>query len=131
VKGRQAAVALLSSGVDVITSGLNDANFGLVEAVKDAGKPVSLTGNYTDKRTLSPAFIASIVFDFSDGYGQILTQIGEGKRTGYYEMTMGKGLSVQTYTIDAAAKAKVDAIVADIQSGKTTVTPKTDEVVLP
>lgn len=108
VAARQAAEAMIRDGADFIIMLLNLGSYGVMEAAK--GKPVLITTFMTDKHDMAPKNLAgSVLADFSVPWKEIIRNIQNGQRAGYYDLRPGHGLSLsKLYNVpeDAATKAQ-------------------------
>jgi basic membrane protein A and related proteins len=120
VKARQAAEAQINSGVDFIIIFVNYGQYGVIEAAKAAPRPVLLTTHQTEKWDLAPkVFTASLNAHFVIPYREVVGRILKGERTGYYEMTVGRGLEISDIrNIPQEVAAKVRAITKEVVAGK-------------
>lgn len=124
VKAQQLTSQLLSSGHDVILTSLNLGVVGSFKAVND--KPAGsawITVKYTDKSKNGPEhFAATALYDFIAPLQSIIEKIDAKETKGYYQITFGKGASVEIGdSVPAEAKAAVDATVKGITDGSITV----------
>ena len=107
---RQAAQEFINEGCDVILSGVNLGNFGIIEAVNEASSPVFFTTVYTDKRAFSPKrFLTSDLFDFDGPLAGLLAGIANGEPGGFTAMRWGEGQPRYTLFPVANVPAEVDA----------------------
>lgn len=123
LKARQAAEGLISQGVDVIISAVNLGNFGLYNAVKEAGKPIFITTTYTDKLAQAPDnYLSSDLFNFSIPVKGIVSKIVAGEKKGFWSMEYGEGKERSTqfpiHNVSASINNKVKQIADDVASGK-------------
>jgi simple sugar transport system substrate-binding protein/basic membrane protein A len=133
-EAKEAALSLISKGVDVLTGKLNAAEAGLVQAAKE--KNIYVTGRGFDQTAIAPDLVlTNIVEDWPSMIGSAAEDVKAGKLFGtfvQYGYDTGKttGASLK-YSADKAygpavpeAVAKeVDAMAADFASGKLKVTP--------
>lgn len=97
MRARQAAEVMITYGCDVILSGVNMGNFGIIEAVNQSPSPVLFTTLYTSKREFSPnRFLTSDLFDYSGPLVTILKRVAQGEPGGYLPMPWGEGLARYT-----------------------------------
>lgn len=120
VKAQQLTSQLLSSGNDVILTSLNLGVVGSFKAVND--KPAGaawITVKYTDKSKNGPKhFAATALYDFIAPLKTIVQKIEANETKGYYQITFGKGASVELGdSVPAEAKDAVDASVKGITDG--------------
>jgi basic membrane protein A len=130
-KARQVADALIAEGVDVIMSSLNLGVFGLFESVKAAQSPVLVTVKYTDKASYAPDnYITSLIYDFSGPLTEIYNKVKAGETGGYYPLGFDTGVKFnQPLTnVDATVISEMDAIIADLNSGKIEVVKDSSEI---
>ncbi len=120
VKARQAAEAEIREGADFIIVWVNLGLSGIVEAAKASPRPVLITTFYTEKWDLAPKhFTASLLFDFTKPYKEIVGRILKGERTGYYEMRPGSGMELSDVrNVPPEVAAKVRAIFKEVVAGK-------------
>ncbi len=120
VKARQAADAQINAGVDFIIIFVNYGQYGVIEAAKAAPRPILLTTHQTEKWDLAPRlFTASLNAHFVVPYKDVVGRILKGERSGYYEMTVGKGLEISDIrNVPPEVAAKVRGIVKDVVAGK-------------
>lgn len=120
-KARQAADAMIADGVDFIMGSLNLGIVGLTESVKSSGGKTLITVKYTDKSATAPNnIVTSVLYDFTPPLKEMVTKIRNGERKGYYEMGMGKGISIQLPLKNAPPELskEIAKIVEDIKSGQ-------------
>ena len=120
VKARQAAEAQITGGVDFIIIFVNYGQYGVIEAAKAAPRPVLLTTHQTEKWDLAPKlFTASLNAHFVTPYKEVVGRILKGEKTGYYEMTVGRGLEISDIrNVPPEVAGKVKGIVKDVVAGK-------------
>jgi len=123
LKTRQAAEGLISKDVDVILSSVNLGNYGLYNAVKEAGKLVYITTKFTSKKELAPDhYLTSDLFDYIIPLREIVGKILSGEKGGYLFLKYGKGQARYTdFPIQNVSKeinVKVQQVANDIESGK-------------
>lgn len=115
VRSRQAAEVFISEGCDVILSGVNMGNYGIIEAVNEAPSPVFFTTIYTGKQGFSPGrFLTSDLFDFTGPLMEILSRIKDGNLAGFIPMRWGEGLARYTLFPVRNVSLDVDAQIRDI-----------------
>ena len=132
-KARQAADAMIASGVDVIMASVNLGVFGVFEAAKAAApdKTILVTAKYTDKKSFAPAnYITSIVYDFAGPLEEIVTKIQAGETGGYYPLGFDTGVSVQfpLTNVDPAVETQAQDVVNKVMDGTITVIEDSTEV---
>lgn len=111
VKGRQAAEAMISDGVDVIIDWLNAGVPGVEEAVLAAKNPVYMTTFSTDKTERAPSrYLVSMLLDLKKPYTDMVGSIMAGKRTGTYDFLPGAGMMLSPFhnTPDTVVKEVQD-----------------------
>lgn len=134
VKGRQSADALINQGADVLVLGVNNAIYGVAEAAQNAGRPVYMTSQFTDKESISPdLFLNSVLWDFAGAFSQAVEGIQAGQTSGVVEMSPASGLlSLSSlYNTDEATQTEIEELFAAVAAGEVEVPTKTDEVVVP
>ncbi len=76
---KEAALALIGDGVDVLTGKLNAAQSGLIEAAREKG--VFVTGRSLDDSHAAPqAVLTNIIEDWPAMFGTVADQVRAGKR---------------------------------------------------
>jgi basic membrane protein A and related proteins len=116
---------LLDAGADVVISSLNLGTVGLAEEIESRSTDTWFTGKYKSKEELSPEhFLASLEFNFSIPFNEIINSITRGERSGYYGMNFGQGLSITQPVHNATPELNnlVSSWMADVASGKIVVT---------
>ena len=125
VKTRSLAESLIAQDVDFILSSVNLGNFGLFEAVKNAGKKVLVTVKYTDKSSFIPdSFVTSYIYNFSAALDYILSKvINEGQTGGYYKMEFGKAcyILLPLKNVPERVEAQARQVIDDIIQGRLTI----------
>ncbi|NYF97928.1 BMP family protein [Janibacter cremeus] len=120
VKAQQLTSQLLSQDNDVIVTSLNLGAVGSFKAMSkvDPGD-AWLTVKYTDKSKNDPDhYAATVLYDFKAPVNEIVTDISDGTTSGYYQITFGKGASVEMAdAIPKNVRAKVDESVKGITDG--------------
>ena len=130
-KARQVADALIAEGCDVIMGSLNLGMFGLFEAVKASPEKVLVTAKYTDKSSYAPEnYITSFIYDFTVPLKSIYESVQAGQLGGYYPLGFDTGALIQTplQNVDPSVATDVEAIIADLISGKIQVVKDTSEI---
>ncbi len=80
---KEAALALIGTGVDVLTGKLNAAQSGLVEAAREKG--VFVTGRSLDDAKSAPrAVLTSIIEDWPAMFGTVADDVKAGKLSGRF-----------------------------------------------
>lgn len=120
VKAQQLTSQLLSQDNDVIVTSLNLGAVGSFKAMSkvDPGD-AWLTVKYTDKSKNDPDhYAATVLYDFKAPLNEIVTDINDGTTNGYYQITFGKGASVEMAdAIPKDVRAKVEESVDGITDG--------------
>jgi len=123
-KAQQITSQLMSQGADVIVGSLNLRTVGAFQATKDkpAGS-VWIPAKYTDKSQSAPEqYATSLISDLTKPLDDILAKIQAGARSGYYPLGFDTGVQIQEpKNLPAEVTEKVEAVVADVKSGKITV----------
>jgi len=133
-KARQAADAMIASGVDVIMCSVNLGVLGVFEAAKSAGdngKTVLVTAKYTDKSSFAPKnYITSVIYDFAKPLEDIVSKIQAGETGGYYPLGFDTGVSIKfpLANVDASIEAQAKDIVAKVMDGTIKVVEDSTEV---
>ncbi len=130
-KARQVADALIGEGCDVLMGSLNLGMFGVFESVKAASTKIWVTAKYTDKTAYAPAnYLTSVLYDFSGPLKDIVGKIQAGEKSGYYPLGFATGVALQSPLKNVApeVQSEMDAIVADLKSGKIQVVKDISEV---
>jgi basic membrane protein A and related proteins len=122
-KARQASLALIADGNDVIVPLLDAAYVGVLTAAQDS-KGVLIVGAVTDCSKVAPAVtIGSVVFNWNElGYQESSGKLLDGKS---HVLGMAdNGITVVTNSLlSAASKKAVDKAVDGLKSGKLGVAP--------
>lgn len=131
---RQAAQEFIEEGCDVILSGLNMGNFGVIEAVNDSSSRVFFTTVYASKEEFSPgSFLTADLFDFTEPLIQALSRTARGMPGGFAPMAWKEGGARYTLFPIANVPAEIDAqmraLARDIEEGR--VTPPYDQDSVP
>ncbi len=125
VKTRSIAESLISEGVDFIMSSVNLGNYGLFEAVKNAGQTILVTVKYTDKSSFAPDnYVTSYIYDFGVALEYVVKEIvNEGKTSGYYKLEFGKACYIQfpLKNVPSNVEEKAKEVVEKIKNGEITV----------
>jgi len=121
-KSRQVADAMIAEGVDVLVGSLNLGMQGVFESVKaNSGTKVLVTAKYSDKSQFAPDnYITSLIYDFAGPLKEIVTKVQAGEKGGYYPLGFDTGVKLQTplQNIPATVTTEMDAVIADLVSGK-------------
>lgn len=118
---RSSTADLLTDGVDVVIGSLNLGMKGLADEINSTSTEVWFTGKYTSKAELSPShFLTSVEYNFTIPLNEIINNLTRGKRSGYYGMDFGQGLSITqpVQNADPALDDLVSSWTADVASGK-------------
>jgi simple sugar transport system substrate-binding protein/basic membrane protein A len=131
---KEAALALIASGNDVLTGKLNAAEAGLVEAAREKG--VFVTGRSPDDTTNAPqAVLTNIIEDWPSMFRPVAEQVKAGKIAGTftqygYNTAPVTGASLQykpgtefNPVVPAAAQAELHALEQRFRTGAETITP--------
>lgn len=121
-KSRQVADAMIAEGVDVLVGSLNLGMQGVFESVKaNSGTKVLVTAKYSDKAQFAPDnYITSLIYDFAGPLKDIVTKVQAGEKGGYYPLGFDTGVKLQTplQNVPASVSTEMDAVIADLVSGK-------------
>lgn len=112
---------LLDEHVDVILGSVNLGMRGVIDEVNSRGGELWFISKYTDKSTLSPEhYLSSFLMDFSVPIQAILSAVAQGRRSGYYDMDFGKGLSIQipVENVDPEINHSINLVLQDVIAGK-------------
>ncbi len=131
---KEAALALIGDGVDVLTGKLNAAQSGLIEAARERG--VFVTGRSLDDSRAAPqAVLTNVIEDWPAMFGTIADQVRAGKRaasfTEYgYDTPPVTGASLQyragtnfNPAVPAAVVAELHGVEHRFASGALVITP--------
>lgn len=124
-KAKEAARAQIDAGADVVFAATDQAARGVFAAAEDAG--VYAIASYADQSNLAPnAIITSAIYDFIKLLKETILKAQDGTLEkgkfyrfgldGYSFLAPNKELSAKV--VSPEVQAKVDALIADIQSGK-------------
>lgn len=133
-KARQAADAMIASGVDVIMASVNLGVLGVFEAAKaagESGKTVLVTAKYTDKASFAPKnYITSVIYDFAKPLEDIVTKIQAGETGGYYPLGFDTGVSIKfpLANVDPSVETQAKEVVAKVMDGTIKVVEDSTEV---
>lgn len=131
VKAQQLTSQLVSSDNDVVLTSLNLGVVGSFKAVnKQPPGKTWITVKYTDKSKNGPEhYAATALYDFDSPLEEILGKIGADETSGYYQISFGKGATVEMGdSIPAEARAAVDEAVKGITDGSVKVVLDQSEV---
>lgn len=123
-KAQQITSQMIDGGADVIIGSLNLGAIGTLQAVNDEPPgEVWVTSKYTDKSQYAPEHLAaSVIYDFTDPLVELLGNIEDGERGGYYQMGFDAGISIDLADdVPPAVAEAVEQAIADIKSGAITV----------
>ena len=88
---KEAAVAQIESGADVIAHSMNLGAFGLFEAAEEA-EGVWVIGKDNDQSTMAPGIVlTSVIFDYETQMQRILERIAAGEKSGYLPHSLREG----------------------------------------
>ena len=122
-KARQASLALIADGNDVLVPLLDAAYVGVLTAAQDS-KGVLIVGAVTDCAKVAPTVtVGSVVFNWTElGYQEAAGKLLDGK---VHILGMAdNGITVvKNSLLSAAAKTAVDKAVAGLKSGKLGIAP--------
>jgi basic membrane lipoprotein Med (substrate-binding protein (PBP1-ABC) superfamily) len=124
-KAKEATRAQIDAGADVVFAATDQAARGVFSAAEDAG--VYAIASYADQSNLAPnAIVTSAIYDFIKLLKEMIVnaqaeKLEKGKfyrvgLDGYSFLVANKELSAKV--VSPEVQAKVDALIADIQSGK-------------
>lgn len=133
VKTRQAAEGLIANGIDVIISSVNLGNYGLYNAVKNAGTKVFITTKYTDKTDLAPEnFLTSDLFDFRAPLIEILDMYLDGEKGGFLYLDYGDGMARATQfpiaNVSDAVNAQLRELATAVAAGEVDIARNQQEI---
>jgi basic membrane protein A len=130
-KAKQAALALIAKGADVMADGADAAGTGSLEAMKEHN--LLYVGGIADQYSQSPATIVSSVYlNFKQAYNQMASLIKSRKlKAGVYNTNLENGgilIAKPFHNVPSASAVQTKAlkIVADIKSGKIKINPKAE-----
>jgi basic membrane protein A len=122
-KARQASLALIADGNDVLVPLLDAAYVGVLTAAQDS-KGILIVGAVTDCSKVAPAVtIGSVVFNWNElGYQEAAGKLLDGKS---HVLGMAEnGITVvKNGLLSAAGKAAVDKAVAGLKAGSLGIAP--------
>jgi basic membrane protein A len=126
-KAKQLTLAQISQGVDVVLPWANTADQGVFEAIKE--RKIKTVGLYSDLHARAPdEMVTSVVLDFPSVYAEIGRLYAAGKlEPKIYSLGVKEGYIklAPIRNTDPEIGTKVQAIVAEAQSGKLTVPAST------
>jgi len=123
-KAKEAALAQIDNGADVIFAATDQAARGAFSAAK--ARKVFAIASYADQASLAPnTILTSVLYDLPLLIKKMVIKWEDGSLEGkVYKMGMAEGIGAlapyhkMDKVIPAAVKAKVDQLVKDIKSGK-------------
>ena len=122
--GKEAAIAQIESGADLIVTPADLAVFGIIEAAEAAGD-VWVIGMGSDQHSLSPnTVLTTMVIDYSMNISNLVSKAMGGEVGGHDVVGVPTGTAFFTSfygQLPADVKAVVDQLLADITSGALTV----------
>jgi len=132
-KGKTITAGLIDQGADIILPVAGPLFQGTAQAIQDSGKDVAIVGVDSDLYETAPAtkalYLTSIMKQMADATKTIVVDAANGKfsATPYIGTLENKGVDIAPLhdwesKVDPALVKEVDAIKADIISGKLTVT---------
>lgn len=131
-KARQVADTLIAEGYDVLIGALNLGMQGVFEAAKaNTGSKILVTAKYSDKSQFAPDnYITSLLYDFSGPLKDIVAKVQAGEKGGYYPLGFDTGVKLQTplTNVPDSVAAEMEAVIADLVSGKIQVVKDISEV---
>jgi basic membrane protein A len=129
-KAKEAGLAMIDQGVDVIGVTASPMGFGGIKAAEDRGK--FAIGAYMDVNRVAPdTVISSSVFIWHAAMKQIVQDMKKGKIKKNYLVTIpsgGAAMAPFNKKVPPAVAKKVRALEADIKSGKIKVPYVSDKV---
>ena len=132
--GKEAAIAMIDSGVDVIMHQCDLASFGVFEAVKEAnlaGKTVWACGNDRDQSYLAPGYVlTSTLMDYKSAITAMGQDIINGKLGGVQHITVDEDrldLAPLNPAIPQDVKDAFEQIAEDIRTGNIVVEFNSEE----
>jgi basic membrane protein A len=122
-KAREAALALVADGTDVLMPVLDAAYVGVLTAAQDS-KDVLVVGAVTDTSIVAPTVtVGSATFNWDElGYQEAAGKLLDGKSHVLGMAENGIGVVVNDL-LPAEGKAAVEKAVADLKSGKVDIAP--------
>lgn len=123
-KGKDMARAMLEAGVDILTPNADETSLGVVEAAREAGVTIVAGGGADLGEKNGDIVLVSLMQD----YGRVFTLMIKSVVDGNFNaapLTMGleEGVTFLSpyrgnITLTSDQKAKIDAVIADLISGK-------------
>jgi len=122
-KAREAALALVADGVDVLMPCLDAAYVGVLTAAQDS-KDVLIVGSVVDAAKVAPTVtVGSATFNWNElGYQEAAGKLLDGKSHVLGMAENGIGVVVNDL-LPAEGKAAVEKAVADLKAGKVDIAP--------
>jgi basic membrane protein A len=122
-KAREAALALVAEGVDVLMPTLDAAYVGVLTAAQDS-KDVLIVGSVVDAAKVAPTVtVGSATFNWDElGYQEAAGKLLDGKAHVLGMAENGIGVVVNDL-LPAEGKAAVEKAVADLKAGKVDIDP--------
>jgi len=132
VKARQVAEAQIAGGVDFIITMVNLGVYGVIDAVKQADRPVLITSWVTDKADKAPKhFAGSLLVDFRPSTRKAMEGLLQGQRGGYLEVGPGTGFSLSDLTNVGPEAARATRTLFDkVARGEVQLQYSIDEILL-
>lgn len=124
-KAKEAARAQIDAGADVVFAATDQAARGVFSAAEDSG--VYAIASYADQSSLAPdAIITSAIYDFIKLLKEtiLIAQADKLEKGKFYRVGLdgysflAPNTELSAKVVSADVQAKVDALIADIQSGK-------------
>jgi basic membrane protein A len=112
---------LIDLGADIIISSINLGVAGVVKSIIEADRTVLFTSKYTDKSDLAPElYITSALYDFNIPISNILNNIQNGERGGYFLMDLNSGIAIQSplQNVPSELDETLTQVQNDILNGK-------------
>ena len=124
VKASTATHTLMGEGADVILSGENLGDSGVLAAALGTSTLVAI--KYTDMHTLSPNnYLTSYLYDFTPPVLYVFNQMKAGSMSGYYSIPFsangGAYLQLPITNVNATVQAKIQTVLNQLTSGSVTV----------
>ena len=131
VLARQSTETMINDGVDFFITGFDSAIFGVIEAVKAADNPVYFTASQSTYAENAPEnFATALVLKYAEVYPVIVKSVEGGELGGYFEMTTGKGMFLDTKeNISAEIIQEANDVIEKINKGEIVPVENQEEVV--
>lgn len=127
VKGREAAIALLDAGADVIAQGADGPGIGAIKAAQERG--AYAIGYVADQNRVAPkTVLTSIVLNKGVAYAKMIDDLKKGTFKGkeyLFDMTQGGVVLSPLYNVPKDIADKIDEARKDIMAGKLKVPDRT------